>query len=211
MTRAADFTKQELLESATAAFAAQGYEGASVRGIAAAAQANQAAISYHFGGKEGLYREVLRRAIAVFDLDGLDAAAVADMDRTDAVYVFLQSQLTTLLRHDDISRSLRIFAWENLARTQVFREFVATERLPVMEVGAAIVRRYLPDADAETLMTSILWLVHQAEPFTRNRRRLKEPPIRLKVDKAFVARLCTRLTLLVAGGLEALAREHVHA
>lgn len=196
-----------MLEAATAAFAAHGYEGASIRGIAASARANQAAISYHFGGKEGLYREVLKRAISVFDLDGLDAATIAGMERGDAVHLFLRSQLSTLLRYDDVSRCLRIFAWENLARTQVFREFVASERLPVMDAAAGIVRRYLPDTDPETLMTSILWLVHQAEPFTRNRDRLKDAPMRLKVDKAFVTRLSARLTRLVVGGLEALERE----
>ena len=206
MSRSADLTRQDLLEAATTVFAAQGYDGASVREIAARAEANQAAISYHFGGKEGLYREVLKRAVAAFDLGGLDAEKVAAMDRAEAVHAFLDSQLSTLLRHDEVGKALRIFAWENVARTDAFRAFVATERLPAMEVGAAIVRRYLPAADPELLMTTILWLVHQAEPFVHNRDRLKDAPMRLTPDRAFLRRLSDRLTILVVAGLEALER-----
>ena len=81
MSRSAELTKQDLLEAATAAFAASGYEGASVREIANGAKANQAAISYHFGGKDGLYREVLKRSIDAFDMGGFDLATAASLDR----------------------------------------------------------------------------------------------------------------------------------
>lgn len=52
MSRASDLTRQSLLEEAIEVFAASGYEGASVRTITRRAGANQAAITYHFGGKE---------------------------------------------------------------------------------------------------------------------------------------------------------------
>lgn len=50
-------TKDLILEEAKKHFAEKGYEGASVRHICDAAGANVSAIKYHFGGKEGLYRE----------------------------------------------------------------------------------------------------------------------------------------------------------
>ncbi len=53
------------MESAATLFAANGYARVSVRDICAAANANVAAINYHFGGKTGLYEQVLRRAITV--------------------------------------------------------------------------------------------------------------------------------------------------
>ena len=43
-------------------FAESGYDGTSVRAIVAKAKVNQAAINYHFEGKDGLYREVRTRA-----------------------------------------------------------------------------------------------------------------------------------------------------
>ncbi|WP_404369869.1 CerR family C-terminal domain-containing protein [Sphingomonas sp. MMS24-J45] len=47
--------QHRLLEIAIAEFAAKGLEGASTRGIAAAAGTAMSSITYHYGGKEGLY------------------------------------------------------------------------------------------------------------------------------------------------------------
>jgi len=52
-------TRGKLIEAATPLFAQKGFAAVSVRELAAAAEANVAAISYHFGGKEGLYHAVL--------------------------------------------------------------------------------------------------------------------------------------------------------
>ena len=56
--------QHRLLEIAIAEFAAQGLEGASTRGIATAAGTAMSSITYHYGGKEGLY-------LAAADYDGL--------------------------------------------------------------------------------------------------------------------------------------------
>ena len=53
-------TRHRLLEAAILVFAKKGYDGAGIREIAQRAQANSALVTYHFGGKEGLYREALR-------------------------------------------------------------------------------------------------------------------------------------------------------
>ena len=52
-------TRARLLEEARRLFAAQGFRRVTVREICRAANANVAAINYHFGDKLGLYREVL--------------------------------------------------------------------------------------------------------------------------------------------------------
>lgn len=48
-------TRRRLIEAALPVFGRDGFEGVSTRAIAAAADANVAAIAYHFGGKRGLY------------------------------------------------------------------------------------------------------------------------------------------------------------
>ena len=52
-------TREHILISATKVFAEHGYEGASLREICKAANANVSAVKYHFGDKEGLYRTCL--------------------------------------------------------------------------------------------------------------------------------------------------------
>ncbi len=53
-------TKDLILDAARKYFCDKGYEGASIRDICEEAHANVSAIKYHFGGKEGLYRECFK-------------------------------------------------------------------------------------------------------------------------------------------------------
>jgi AcrR family transcriptional regulator len=57
-------TRDALLAAATELFAERGYEGVPVRAVAKKAGVNQAMISYHFGGKRQLYREIVRATFA---------------------------------------------------------------------------------------------------------------------------------------------------
>lgn len=57
-------TRERVLRVAARLFAAQGFTRVTVRDICAEAEANVAAVNYHFGDKQGLYNEVLDRAAA---------------------------------------------------------------------------------------------------------------------------------------------------
>ncbi len=61
--RAGDGTRERLISGATALFAERGFEAVSTRELARAADANLSAITYHFGGKEGLYGAVIERLV----------------------------------------------------------------------------------------------------------------------------------------------------
>jgi len=58
-------TRQRLLDVATGLFSEHGFDNVTVRDICTKAQANVAAVNYHFGGKTGLYDEVLSMAIRI--------------------------------------------------------------------------------------------------------------------------------------------------
>jgi AcrR family transcriptional regulator len=57
----ADHARTRLLQAAVEVFGRDGLEGATVRTIASKAGENVAAISYHFGSKEKLYRAVMEQ------------------------------------------------------------------------------------------------------------------------------------------------------
>ena len=56
-------TRARLLHAAARLFAERGYARVTVRDICKKAHANVAAVNYHFGGKDGLYRAVMRHAM----------------------------------------------------------------------------------------------------------------------------------------------------
>ncbi len=56
-------SRARLLEAAGKLFARDGFDAVSTRALARAAGANLAAITYHFGGKQGLYHAVLRQLV----------------------------------------------------------------------------------------------------------------------------------------------------
>jgi AcrR family transcriptional regulator len=62
-TRNSERTKERILNAAERLFSEQGFDGVSVRDIAATAGVQLALISYYFRNKQGLYRAVFRRRI----------------------------------------------------------------------------------------------------------------------------------------------------
>lgn len=72
-------TKDRLLDAAENVFIDDGYDAMTLRQITADAQANLAAVSYHFGNKNALVHAMLTRR-----LDGLNAARLDALDRIEA-------------------------------------------------------------------------------------------------------------------------------
>lgn len=60
-------TRERLIEAAIDVFGRHGYEGATTRQIAKAADANLAAIVYHFGSKEALYLAVAEHLVGIIE------------------------------------------------------------------------------------------------------------------------------------------------
>src|SRR5579871_5366440 len=110
MTRPSDITRERILRAAERLFAERGYDGTSIRTIVAKARVNQAAINYHFDGKDGLYREVLREAFRALTENQLaHARELEAMSREEALSAFIRRQLHPLTSRDESSRHMRIF------------------------------------------------------------------------------------------------------
>ena len=56
-------TREQILNAAWDLFAERGFEDVSVRDVTNAAGVNLASVSYHFGGKEGLIQETVKRCM----------------------------------------------------------------------------------------------------------------------------------------------------
>ena len=203
MTRPSEITRERILKAAQRLFAERGYEATSVRAIVAKARVNQAAINYHFAGKDGLYREVLRAAFRALTEHQLAHAEEAKtMSHEKALAEFVRDQLRPLLARDEISRHIRIFNWEAVLPTAVFRKLMSEEAAPFMGLAVDLVRRFLPEADQRTLMVAAVWLIGQCNIFVRNREQLANPPVSLALDEAAVERLAELVSAWAVAGLE---------
>src|SRR5277367_2703679 len=128
MTRPSEITRERILKAAERLFADRGYDATSIRAIVAKARVNQAAINYHFAGKEGLYREVLRAAFRALTEHQLSHAQETQvMPQAQALREFVRHQLRPLLARDELSRHIRIFNWEAVRPTAVYRELITEE------------------------------------------------------------------------------------
>ena len=202
MTRPSEVTRERILKAAERLFAERGYDGTSIRAMVGKARVNQAAINYHFGGKDGLYREVLRAAFRAMTEHQLEhAQEVKAMSREDALADFIGRQLRPLMARDELSRSMRIFNWETVRPTAVFKSLVSEEAAPFMDLAVDIVRRFLPAADQRTLVVAAIWMIGQCSVFLRNRDQLANPPIGLVIDESSVEWLSRLISGWVIAGL----------
>jgi AcrR family transcriptional regulator len=202
MTRPSDITRERIVKAAERLFAERGYDATSIRAIVAKARVNQAAINYHFDGKDGLYREVLRAAFRALTEQQLEHAdEMKAMSREAALAEFIRRQLRPLLGRDEYSRHMRILNWETVRPTAVFRKLLSEEAAPFMGLAVELVRRFQPEADQRTLVAAAVWLLGQCSVFLRNREQLADPPLGLVLDEAAVEWLAQLVSRWATGGL----------
>ncbi len=202
MTRPSEITRERILSAAERLFAERGYEGTSIRAIVGKARVNQAAINYHFAGKDGLYREILRGAFrALTEHQLAHAEETKAMPREQALEEFVRHQLRPLLARDDLSRYIRLFNWEAVRPTAVFRKLISEEAMPFIGLAVDLMRRFMPKADQPTLTLAAIWLMGQCGIFVRNREQLAGPPISLSLDEASVEKLSGLISQWAVAGL----------
>lgn len=83
-------TRARLLDAAARLFAERGYARVTVRDICKKARANVAAVNYHFGGKDGLYRAVMRHAMDTMQATTEEArAAGRDLPAAERIRAYV--------------------------------------------------------------------------------------------------------------------------
>lgn len=141
---ASDDTKQRLLEAAGEVFAARGYEAATTREICQRAEANIAAVNYHFGDKHRLYVEAVQLAHCVRANQVPLPDWSPDTPATERLRMFIRNLLERMVFEDRPAWHLEL-AMRELARpTDACVEVVNDFIRPMAESLEAILRDLLP-------------------------------------------------------------------
>lgn len=131
-TRDSEKTREAILDAAEAVFAQHGFAGARTEAIATASGYNTSLIFRYFGGKVGLYSEVLKRADAEVNkvLTHLYTPFLEDKAIAANAFKFrqflekmVQALFDYLLEHPQITR---ILSWEMANGWQLLRQ-ITTE------------------------------------------------------------------------------------
>lgn len=175
-------TRERLLNEAERLFADRGYEGTSLRALADAAEANVAAVNYHFRSKEGLLKEVVARAMGPVNAErdrrltalqaGRSAPSVEQLVRA-----FVEPGLDLVSHHGARGPAVARFIGRVLFDPSPrIRQLFAEQVDPVEGRFLDALRLALPGHEPETVLfgyTSMVGLValHQAAAFTEIRWR----------------------------------------
>lgn len=141
-------TRGKLLAAAGEIFAEKGFRDATVAEICLKAGTNVAAVNYHFGSKETLYRDAWRHAfaqsMAAHPPDGGVAADAPPEER-------LRGQVASLLRRiaDQNNREFRIMQREFSNSTGLLSEVMREEIRPLQQRTEKLVRELLGPQVAE--------------------------------------------------------------
>ncbi|MEZ4385758.1 MAG: TetR family transcriptional regulator [Nannocystaceae bacterium] len=145
-----DRTAEALLAAGRRIFAELGYHGASVRAIAGAAEVNPALVRYHFGSKEGLYTQVLERAMSGLR-ERLLRAFIDDAsgDLRGRIQAVVRAYLSHLADDRDVPRLIQRAL---LDRDANLRRIAGEHLRPLLEAARPLVD---PRGEADELITSM--------------------------------------------------------
>lgn len=190
-------TKQRLLETAERIFAEKGYEAASVEEITKAAEANRAAISFHFGGKERLYIEAVKFAHRNCHQGVPFPEYPEGTSAVERLRGFIRTMVHRMAAEPDpfaTQLMMRELAQPTEACVEVVREYVR----PMADILRGILGEMMPGADPMTIYMTGFSIVGQCLFYKQNRpiaRLLVGESEFTKLDADRIAEHVTAFTL----------------
>lgn len=183
--RDSEATRAAILAAAKVHFARSGYEGAYLRDIAVDAGVDAALINRYFGGKEGLFAEVLKRAIRT------DRLALFEGDRSNVGRELARSLATQSAHHNED----RLHAFQFLLRAATSPTTAPMLNEAVQERFMGPIREWLggENADVRSRLISAFFIGLLVE------RLIRDEALPEGEREAFTERLAPILQNLVNG------------
>ncbi len=159
--------RDRLLDSAEELFCERGFEGASVRDIAASAKCNIASVNYYFGGKEKLYREVWRRHLITMRdtrIAGIDKAMSQNDGKPqleDLLRAFAEAFISPLVDENKARRINKLMAREWIDHHLPVNMFLDDIITPTLNAMRSALIKTCPGLDELKIPFIVLSIVGQ--------------------------------------------------
>jgi AcrR family transcriptional regulator len=142
-------TQQRLLEAAGEVFAERGYHNATVREICFKANANVAAVHYHFGDKDGLYASVLQHTFK----SAMEKHPLPPAEGTpeEQLHAHVRAMLRRIFDEGRPSWHGKLIAREMADPTRAIDSLVEQIRTNQQRLSAVIRQLISPDEDEDTV------------------------------------------------------------
>jgi AcrR family transcriptional regulator len=159
--------RERLLDAGEELFCEHGFEGASVRDIASAAECNAASVNYYFGGKQQLYEEVWRRHLIPmrdFRIESINKV----MSRTNGgadlevlLRSFADTFVSSMVDPDRASRLSKLMAREYINRHLPASMFVDEVIMPTLTAMRSALVKTCPDLDESKILLVVFSIIGQ--------------------------------------------------
>lgn len=174
-------TRTRLVEAAREVFSECGFQGATVREICRRADANVAAVNYHFGSKDGLFSEALNFA-ALRELQKVNVSA--DMSPENRLRLFIRDFMRMLL--DENNAKCRMMARELADPTPLLDKIVTEAIAPLHEFMGRLVFEIVGDSMSEAARRRCMYSLFGQCLFYRNSHPVLQrlhPELRYDLDE----------------------------
>ena len=178
---ASEQTRMRLLDAAREVFAEHSFQGATVREICRRADANVAAVNYHFGSKDELLAEALNFApLAAMQKANLNAAECPRV----RLRLFLRDFMVMLLDEKNPSPQCRIMARELADPTPALDKIVREAVAPLHKFLGQLVREIVGDKVGEAeLRRCVYSIIGQCLFYRHSHPVLQRLHPRLRYDR----------------------------
>lgn len=154
-------TKERLLEVGERLFAEHGFDNVSLRTITANAEANLAAVNYHFGSKEALIEEVVARRLEPVNrqrVERLRSAQLEGLTVERVVAAFLDPVFEEALTDGVGNRFCKLMSRCIAARDERVSEMVIRQFPEVVTHFVAAIRECVPSLSSDEAHLRLLFM-----------------------------------------------------
>jgi len=200
-SRAGSATRKKILDAAERLFADAGYDGTSLRDISEASESHLALSTYHFGTKEQLFDEVIRRR--AIELEGARLAGLARIDLdaqppAETVRMLIEAYSTPMIQ----ARFSKSAQWEayvrliaGMANTGRWTSYIRKHYDKCAQIYVASWKKVLPKANPDSLLHAFSFMVvttlyvcsytNRFEEWEKGGKRTRNERIKVLTDDLF--------------------------